>query len=227
MYAGTQFLLLLITILLNCKNHILNCLDDTLYDVYSNCKIAKDLWDSLEKKYMVEDADLILRFRVEDVHRKDEKNEVTSVQVNNAEERMSKPKNQFQLLLGVWKVGHKVQECRHKKNFNFAQSSNKNQTNSQANIMEIKDDLVAVVSETNMVTNTKCLWIDTGATKHTCVDRNMFSDYQEINNEGKLYIGNDSAANVIGKSKVLLKFTSRKVLTLDMQTVVLLIDFLL
>ncbi|XP_073138758.1 uncharacterized protein [Henckelia pumila] len=39
-----------------CKNYILNGLDDTLYSVYSSIKTAKELWDSLEKKYKTEDA---------------------------------------------------------------------------------------------------------------------------------------------------------------------------
>ena len=39
-----------------CRNYILNRLDDTLYDIYSSCNSAKELWDSLEKKYKTEDA---------------------------------------------------------------------------------------------------------------------------------------------------------------------------
>ncbi|XP_073153632.1 uncharacterized protein [Henckelia pumila] len=39
-----------------CRNYILNGLDDTLYSVYSSVKTAKELWDSLEKKYKTEDA---------------------------------------------------------------------------------------------------------------------------------------------------------------------------
>ena len=39
-----------------CKNYILNGLDNTLYNVYSSFKIAKELWDSLDKKYKTEDA---------------------------------------------------------------------------------------------------------------------------------------------------------------------------
>ena len=38
------------------KNYILNGLDNTLYRVYSSIKTAKELWDSLEKKYKTEDA---------------------------------------------------------------------------------------------------------------------------------------------------------------------------
>ncbi|CAL2270711.1 unnamed protein product [Prunus armeniaca] len=39
-----------------CKNYILNELDNTLYNVYSPIKIAKALWESLDKKYKIEDA---------------------------------------------------------------------------------------------------------------------------------------------------------------------------
>ncbi|XP_073124067.1 uncharacterized protein [Henckelia pumila] len=39
-----------------CRNYIFNGLDDTLYSVYSSVKTAKELWDSLEKKYKTEDA---------------------------------------------------------------------------------------------------------------------------------------------------------------------------
>ncbi|XP_050151611.1 uncharacterized protein LOC126626348 [Malus sylvestris] len=39
-----------------CRNYILNALDDSLYDVYSSYKTAKDLWESLDKKYKSEVA---------------------------------------------------------------------------------------------------------------------------------------------------------------------------
>lgn len=39
-----------------CRNYILNGLDNTLYSVYSATKTAKELWESLEKKYKTEDA---------------------------------------------------------------------------------------------------------------------------------------------------------------------------
>ncbi|CAN6716595.1 unnamed protein product [Malus baccata var. baccata] len=39
-----------------CRNYIFNALDDSLYDVYVVFKTAKELWESLEKKYKTEDA---------------------------------------------------------------------------------------------------------------------------------------------------------------------------
>nr|XP_033514693.1 uncharacterized protein LOC117279314 [Nicotiana tomentosiformis] len=41
-----------------CKNYILSGLDDDLYNIYSNAKTSKILWDALEKKYKIEDASL-------------------------------------------------------------------------------------------------------------------------------------------------------------------------
>ena len=39
-----------------CKNYILNGLDNTLYNVYSPIKMARALWESLDRKYKTEDA---------------------------------------------------------------------------------------------------------------------------------------------------------------------------
>ncbi|GKD04670.1 hypothetical protein Tco_1179644 [Tanacetum coccineum] len=39
-----------------CRGHILNGMSDSLFDVYTKFESAKELWDSLEYKYMAEDA---------------------------------------------------------------------------------------------------------------------------------------------------------------------------
>ncbi|XP_022880640.1 uncharacterized protein LOC111397908 [Olea europaea var. sylvestris] len=39
-----------------CRNYVLNGLDNTLYNVYCNAKSAKELWESLDTKYKIEDA---------------------------------------------------------------------------------------------------------------------------------------------------------------------------
>ncbi|GKA17179.1 zinc finger, CCHC-type containing protein [Tanacetum coccineum] len=39
-----------------CRGHILNGMSDSLFDIYQNVKSTKELWDSLESKYMAEDA---------------------------------------------------------------------------------------------------------------------------------------------------------------------------
>nr|GEW54953.1 zinc finger, CCHC-type [Tanacetum cinerariifolium] len=39
-----------------CRGHILNDMSDSLFNVYANAESAKELWDSLESKYMAEDS---------------------------------------------------------------------------------------------------------------------------------------------------------------------------
>ncbi|GKC43640.1 hypothetical protein Tco_1061362 [Tanacetum coccineum] len=39
-----------------CRGLILNGMSDSLFDVYQNVETSKELWDTLEAKYMVEDA---------------------------------------------------------------------------------------------------------------------------------------------------------------------------
>ncbi|GJT96809.1 zinc finger, CCHC-type containing protein [Tanacetum coccineum] len=39
-----------------CRGHILNGISDSLFEVYTNVESAKELWDSLESRYMTEDS---------------------------------------------------------------------------------------------------------------------------------------------------------------------------
>ncbi|GJX55734.1 hypothetical protein Tco_0285631 [Tanacetum coccineum] len=39
-----------------CRGLILNGMSDSLFDIYQNVESSKELWDSLEAKYMAEDA---------------------------------------------------------------------------------------------------------------------------------------------------------------------------
>lgn len=41
-----------------CRGHILNSMFDFLFDIYGNTKSAKELWDTLEYKYIVEDPSI-------------------------------------------------------------------------------------------------------------------------------------------------------------------------
>ncbi|GJX34498.1 zinc finger, CCHC-type containing protein [Tanacetum coccineum] len=39
-----------------CRGHILNAMSDSLFDVYQNYSMAKELWNALEERYFTEDA---------------------------------------------------------------------------------------------------------------------------------------------------------------------------
>ena len=41
-----------------CQNYLFNGLDNTLYNVYFSFNTARELWESLDKKYKTEDAEL-------------------------------------------------------------------------------------------------------------------------------------------------------------------------
>ena len=52
-------------------------------------------------------------------------------------------------------------------------------------------DLTAVISEVNLVgSNPKEWWIDTGATRHVCSNKKMFSTFEQIENREKVFMGN-------------------------------------
>lgn len=77
-------------------------------------------------------------------------------------------------------------------------------------------NLAAVISEVNMVgSNQKEWWIDTGATRHVCSDKEMFNAFEAIDNGEKLFVGNSATSEIKEQWKVVLKMTSRKELTLN------------
>ncbi|XP_077226408.1 uncharacterized protein LOC143859638 [Tasmannia lanceolata] len=100
------------------------------------------------------------------------------------------------------KMGHYKKECRYRK------------SNTQGNKDGNKEKFVAMISEVNFVEGEDAWWIDSGATNHVCKDRSVFSTYVTVEDGNVIYMGNSSTAEVKGKGKVELEFTSGKVLTL-------------
>ena len=176
------------------------------------------------KKKEMSLEDLVTRLRIEEGNRSSEKTYPSSVRVNQTEKKGPKAKK-HELKLGpkrgiekkkfkgkcfnCGKVGHKTNECRRPKN-----------KEKEANIVDdiakdVRDiSLVVVISEVNLVaSNQKEWWIDTGATKHVCTNRDLFSSFTAVEGK-KFYMGNSASCEVKGQGKVLLKMTSGKVLTL-------------
>ena len=101
-------------------------------------------------------------------------------------------------------MGHRASDCRHKKGQN---SANNQRKNSQANMMDMDVNLIAVVTDVCMVSHSKGWWIDTGATKHICGDRSLFTTYEETNGSKKLYMGN-ATASLVGSNLYLSQTSS-------------------
>ena len=58
--------------------------------------------------------------------------------------------------------------------------------------------------------------VDSGATRHICANRSVFTSYTNVRDgEEYVYLGDSNTTSVLGKGKVLLKLTSGKTLTLS------------
>ena len=108
------------------------------------------------------------------------------------------------------KKGHKSTECKLPK-----------KKKHEANLLDrIEGDmenmnLTAMVSEVNMIgSNPKEWWIDTGATRHVCTNKDLFTTFEKVEGE-KMFMGNSASSAIEGQGKVLLKMTSGKTLTLN------------
>ncbi|XP_077245915.1 uncharacterized protein LOC143885588 [Tasmannia lanceolata] len=182
-----------------CKGHILSCLSNQLFDVFFRIESAKELWETLEQKYLVEATGskkhLIGKyFRYQMIDGKSIMDQVNEIQL---------------IVSDILARGHYAKNCRKNDKKKNPQGNNA----PQANVVE-DQYLSVVVSEVNLVSNVKDWWVDTGATRHICSDISVFSSYELVGDGEQLFMGNSSASAVAGKGTVLLKLTSGKVLKL-------------
>ncbi|XP_076896745.1 uncharacterized protein LOC143549838 [Bidens hawaiensis] len=235
-----------------CQNYVLNGMVDALYNVYFNAMTAKELWESLDHKYKMEDVEgmsLSETFHVACVIEKlppswvDFKNYLridgpgtTKAKVvehgqsskgnkNGGKKNMRKSstlvlregggkKNKFQgTCYNSGKQGHRANECKLQKKENARQV---NMVREVENLVAMVMDLSILVTEVKLVgQNNKDWWVDTGATRHVCFDKSLFSTFKEVTNGEKVFMGNSAMAEVKGEGNVVLKMTSRQELTLS------------
>jgi len=105
------------------------------------------------------------------------------------------------------KLGHHAPQGRHR---------TKNDYPPKTNIVEGEDTIVAFVSQVNLVTNVSKWVIDSGATRHICANKNVFTSYTSMGDgEEQVYLGDSRTTPILGKGKVLLKLTYGKTLALS------------
>nr|GEU87059.1 zinc finger, CCHC-type [Tanacetum cinerariifolium] len=213
-------------------------------DTVENVESAKELWDSLESKYMKKDASKeSLRAQESD---KGKGKKVVGTSMNMTKEG-SKNKNNKQNKekkygfnenndgsgsnkkpkLECWKcgkTGHFKWDCRtgNKKNANVGGSGkgSKDQSQDQGqNLVPVWNRIVtyfvSLISEAFYVqVDAIAWWIDFGATTHVCKDRCWFKTYEPVEDGSLLYMGDDHFALFYGKGSVVLGFSSRKSITL-------------
>ncbi|KAK0581252.1 hypothetical protein LWI29_011785 [Acer saccharum] len=75
------------------------------------------------------------------------------------------------------------------------------------------DQLVAMISEVNLVDESEGWWVDTGAYCHVYYDRAMFKSYSNAMDK-KVLLGDSHSIVVAGSGEVELNFTSGKIIIL-------------
>ncbi|XP_039006630.1 uncharacterized protein LOC120134222 [Hibiscus syriacus] len=143
--------------------------------------------------------DLIVRLRIEEDNR-------------CAAKRLNKTANHNITKANVVETGHISSECR------LPKRSRIKETNVVTKISkEVSEpDLYVVVSEVNLVdSNPREWWLDTGATRHICCDKDSFAELVSCEKGEKLYICNVVTSKIKGKGTVILKMTSGKELKLQ------------
>ena len=183
--------------------------------------------------------DLIVRLRIEEDNRNSEKKATKAprsyeAKANVVEEPRSKKRKNFSdgsksnnnnnnntsnkkakfkgKCFNCDKLGHKSAECRGKKKNPKEANLVSGYNNLQKEMGDL--NLVCMVSESNMVSNGREWFVDTGATRHICAEKSMFSTYNKVTTGDQLFMGNSSTSCVEGKGNVVLKLTSGKELTL-------------
>ncbi|KAL7245969.1 hypothetical protein ACSBR2_001158 [Camellia fascicularis] len=102
------------------------------------------------------------------------------------------------------KEGHQASDCRKQK-----QPYKTKPRAHMADLQEHSHDeddmhLFAVVSEVNLVgSNPREWWIDTGATRHICSEQKLFTTFEPVTNDEKLFIGNSATSIAERKNRTL------------------------
>ncbi|XP_057508516.1 uncharacterized protein LOC130791392 [Actinidia eriantha] len=202
-----------------CKNYILNALEDSLYSVYNDMKSAKELWESLDRKYKIEGAGskkfIVGRFL--DFVMLDTKS--VTIQFQELQVLINEIKAEGMLLSEAFLVAALNVEEENRARNKCAKTSYM----AKANIMEHGQSSKMKKSKDKWSSNQKGKgvklgpkgaiakkptekfqewWIDTGATRHVCCDRRMFTAFEPATNGEKVFMGNSATSDVAGIGKV-------------------------
>jgi len=92
------------------------------------------------------------------------------------------------------------------------------QTDAPLNITEIEDNEIicaVTILEANLGQNLTKWILNSGALRYVCANKELMIDFEDVADGQCVYMGNSSTAAVKCKGKVLLKFTSEKMLFLS------------
>ncbi|GJR67190.1 hypothetical protein Tco_0013255 [Tanacetum coccineum] len=186
-----------------CRGLILNGMSDPLFDIYQNVESSKELWDSLEAKYMAEDASS-KKFLVSNF---------TNYKMTDSRPVLE----QYNELLGI--LGRQVIEQVFTSESERSIGAISSLYNDNKGKRKHHDNTRANPNKKAKPTCTKGLMDGSsnslkGATVHVCKDRCWFKTYESLNDGSILHIGNESTAMVHEHGCVDLRFSSGKIVLL-------------
>ncbi|KAF3613428.1 Protein CURVATURE THYLAKOID 1B, chloroplastic [Capsicum annuum] len=196
-----------------CKNYILSGLQDDLYNVYNSMKTSKELLNALEQKYITEDAGTKNSF-VANSHNREVATFVKGLQ--NYFKHKSKEMSVEYLI---------VRLCIEEDNNAVEKRSKGNSAISRVNIVEddpnnLKKRKKAVGKQSNPPKKKfkeKCFNCgqaghnsvdyrapkkDSGATRHICANKELFSAYAPAQAKEKIYMANSATAKHSGDGEI-------------------------
>ncbi|XP_031405663.1 uncharacterized protein LOC116214393 [Punica granatum] len=240
-----------------CRNYIMNSLHDSLYSVYWEFKTAKEVWESLDRKYNSEDAmakkflvGRFLDFKMVDSRTVMSQGQEFQVLLHEIQAEGMALSESFQVAVVIeklppsWKdfknyLKHKRKEMTIEdlvvklrivednktperiSSFLLLLRLPKRKKDHEANVVnemarDVADiNLFVVISEVNLIgSNPKEWWLDIGATRHVCSNRDLFTILESVTGE-RIYMGNSTHSALEGQGKVVLKMTLGKELTLN------------
>ncbi|GKA43539.1 pol polyprotein [Tanacetum coccineum] len=229
----------------NCRNYVLNALNDSLYDIYSTFATTREIWESLEKKYMTQVELEELQIIVHEI-------EVEGIGINSnflvgsIIEKLPQSWKNFKLYLkhltDDMSFEQLVLKIRVEEDNRMIEKADANSIEPNANLDGKKDytqqknnnfkkvyhcwvcgkpgiklRIVATRknTEAEILEETPTKQTMCSCTKHICNSRRMFVSYQKVNELEPMFMGNGTSSKIEGKGKVILKLTSGKDLVLS------------
>ncbi|XP_071726505.1 uncharacterized protein [Rutidosis leptorrhynchoides] len=196
---------------LMCRGHILNGMSDVLFDVYNSSKSAKELWDKLEAKYMAEDASskkfLVSNFNnykiVDTRPIMKQFHEILRILGKFNQHNISVNET-FTVSSIIDKLSSSWQDFKHTLKHK-KEDMNLNELGSH---LRIEESIWAQDSGKGKGKEDDTIgwWVDSGATCHTCKDREWFKTF--VPEKDVLHMGNEFIASVVGYGNVVLEFSS-------------------
>ncbi|GJZ02464.1 zinc finger, CCHC-type containing protein [Tanacetum coccineum] len=202
-----------------CRGHILNGMSDSLFDVYTNVESAKELWDSLESKPVMEQYNELLRILRQ--YTQHGLKMAESISVSSIIDKLPPSWKDLKHTLkhgkddlSLVQLGShlRIEESLR------AQESDKGKVvlvptrNQSWNVRSVAR--LVTSKEIAVVVDAIAWWIDSGAITHVCKDCCWFKKYEPVEDGSVLYMGDDHFAPVHGRGNVVLEFSSGKSITL-------------